>query len=168
VILVVAAAVPSVRSPLGVALLIALFGWMALSRIVRVEFLALRDREYVEAAAGELGWLYDTIRPPGFHLLLCGQHGAFNPRDVESVRRGSAVPLRAHRLSRDGGREELADPDGRLLRRLGIADAGSYLIRPDAYVAYRSRGVDLDGVGRFLAALTGNPNSRPATSRQPT
>jgi ABC-type dipeptide/oligopeptide/nickel transport system permease subunit len=50
VIIVVAAAFPTARSPLGVALLIALFGWMALSRIVRAEFLALREREYVEAA----------------------------------------------------------------------------------------------------------------------
>lgn len=50
VIIVVAAALPSARSPFGVALLIALFSWMALSRIVRVEFLSLREREYVEAA----------------------------------------------------------------------------------------------------------------------
>lgn len=50
VIIVVAAAFPNARSPLGVALLIALLNWMALSRIVRAQFLALREREYVEAA----------------------------------------------------------------------------------------------------------------------
>ena len=50
VIIVVAAAFPSARSPFGVALLIALSSWMALSRIVRAEFLSLREREYVEAA----------------------------------------------------------------------------------------------------------------------
>jgi ABC-type dipeptide/oligopeptide/nickel transport system permease subunit len=50
VIIVVAAAFPSARSPFGVALIIALLSWMVLSRIVRVQFLSLREREYVEAA----------------------------------------------------------------------------------------------------------------------
>lgn len=50
VIVVVASAYPSARSPLGVALFIALGSWMMLSRIVRGEFLTLRRREYVEAA----------------------------------------------------------------------------------------------------------------------
>ncbi|HEV7658137.1 MAG TPA: ABC transporter permease [Mycobacteriales bacterium] len=50
VVIVVAAAYPSARSPIGVAVLIALFSWMALARIVRASFLSLREREYVEAA----------------------------------------------------------------------------------------------------------------------
>ena len=50
VVLVLAAAFPSARSPVGVALLIALTSWMALARIVRAQFLSLREREYVEAA----------------------------------------------------------------------------------------------------------------------
>jgi peptide/nickel transport system permease protein len=50
VVLVLTAAIPSARSPVGVALVIALLGWMALARIVRAQFLSLREREYVEAA----------------------------------------------------------------------------------------------------------------------
>lgn len=50
VIIVVANAFPSLRSAFGVAMLIALSSWMTLSRIVRAEFLSLREREYVEAA----------------------------------------------------------------------------------------------------------------------
>jgi peptide/nickel transport system permease protein len=50
VVLVLTAAFPSARSPIGVALLIALSSWMALARIVRAQFLSLRQREYVEAA----------------------------------------------------------------------------------------------------------------------
>jgi ABC-type dipeptide/oligopeptide/nickel transport system permease subunit len=50
VLLVLTAAIPSARSPVGIALLIGLFGWMALARIVRAQFLSLREREYVEAA----------------------------------------------------------------------------------------------------------------------
>lgn len=49
-IIVVAANFPSARSPIGIALFIALLGWMDLSRIVRSQFLSLREREYVEAA----------------------------------------------------------------------------------------------------------------------
>lgn len=49
-IIVVAANFPSARSPVGIALFIALLGWMDLSRIVRSQFLSLREREYVEAA----------------------------------------------------------------------------------------------------------------------
>ena len=49
-IIVIAANYPEARSPLGIALFIALFGWMDLSRIVRSQFMSLREREYVEAA----------------------------------------------------------------------------------------------------------------------
>jgi ABC-type dipeptide/oligopeptide/nickel transport system permease subunit len=49
-IIVIANNFPSARSPLGIALFIALLGWMDLARIVRSTFLSLREREYVEAA----------------------------------------------------------------------------------------------------------------------
>jgi ABC-type dipeptide/oligopeptide/nickel transport system permease subunit len=49
-IIVIANNFRSARSPLGIALFIALLGWMDLSRIVRSTFLSLREREYVEAA----------------------------------------------------------------------------------------------------------------------
>jgi peptide/nickel transport system permease protein len=50
VIIVVASNFPQARSALGVAFFIAIFGWMDLARIVRSNFLSLREREYVEAA----------------------------------------------------------------------------------------------------------------------
>jgi peptide/nickel transport system permease protein len=50
VIIVVASKFPSSRSAVGVAIFIALFGWMDLARIVRSQFLSLREREFVEAA----------------------------------------------------------------------------------------------------------------------
>jgi peptide/nickel transport system permease protein len=49
-IIVIASNFPSARSPIGIALFIALLGWMDLARIVRSTFLSLREREYVEAA----------------------------------------------------------------------------------------------------------------------
>jgi ABC-type dipeptide/oligopeptide/nickel transport system permease subunit len=50
VLLVVASNFPSARTPLGVGILLGLFGWMDLGRIVRGQFLSLREKEYVEAA----------------------------------------------------------------------------------------------------------------------
>jgi ABC-type dipeptide/oligopeptide/nickel transport system permease subunit len=49
-IIVIANSFPSARSPVGIALFIALLGWMDLARIVRSSFMSLREREYVEAA----------------------------------------------------------------------------------------------------------------------
>ena len=38
------------NSAAGIAILLGLFGWMGLSRLVRAQFLALREQEFVEAA----------------------------------------------------------------------------------------------------------------------
>lgn len=38
------------NSAAGIAILLGLFGWMGLSRLVRAQFLALKEREFVEAA----------------------------------------------------------------------------------------------------------------------
>jgi ABC-type dipeptide/oligopeptide/nickel transport system permease subunit len=50
VLLVVASNFPSARTPLGVGIILGLFGWLDLARIVRSQFLSLREKEYVEAA----------------------------------------------------------------------------------------------------------------------
>jgi peptide/nickel transport system permease protein len=50
VLIVVASNFSNARTALGVGILIGLFGWMDLSRIVRSQFLSLREKEYVEAA----------------------------------------------------------------------------------------------------------------------
>jgi peptide/nickel transport system permease protein len=50
VLIVVASNFTSARTPLGVGIILGLFGWMDLARIVRSQFLSLREKEYVEAA----------------------------------------------------------------------------------------------------------------------
>ncbi|MGY1604971.1 ABC transporter permease [Geodermatophilus sp. SYSU D00815] len=50
VLLVVASNFPGARTPLGVGIILGLFGWLDLARIVRSQFLSLREKEYVEAA----------------------------------------------------------------------------------------------------------------------
>jgi len=50
VLIVVASNFPNARTPLGVGVILGFFGWMDLARIVRSQFLSLREKEYVEAA----------------------------------------------------------------------------------------------------------------------
>jgi len=50
VLIVVASNFPNSRTPLGVGIILGLFGWLDLARIVRSQFLSLREKEYVEAA----------------------------------------------------------------------------------------------------------------------
>ena len=50
VLIVVASNFPGARTPLGVGIILGLFGWLDLARIMRSEFLSLREKEYVEAA----------------------------------------------------------------------------------------------------------------------
>ncbi|HEX5495111.1 MAG TPA: ABC transporter permease [Mycobacteriales bacterium] len=50
VITVVAASIPSARSAIGVGIILGAFGWLDLARLIRAQFLSLREREFVEAA----------------------------------------------------------------------------------------------------------------------
>jgi ABC-type dipeptide/oligopeptide/nickel transport system permease subunit len=50
VLVVVASNFSNARTPLGVGIILGVFGWMNLARIVRSQFLSLREKEYVEAA----------------------------------------------------------------------------------------------------------------------
>ena len=49
ILIIVASQYPSMQAT-GLAILLGLFSWMGLSRLVRAQFLALREREYIEAA----------------------------------------------------------------------------------------------------------------------
>jgi ABC-type dipeptide/oligopeptide/nickel transport system permease subunit len=49
ILIIVASRYPSLGAT-GLAILLGLFGWMGLSRLVRAQFLALREREFVEAS----------------------------------------------------------------------------------------------------------------------
>lgn len=50
VLIVVASNFPNLRSATGIALILGLFGWLDLSRILRSQILGLREREFIEAA----------------------------------------------------------------------------------------------------------------------
>lgn len=50
VLIVVASNFPSLRSATGIAVILGVFGWLDLSRILRSQILGLREREFIEAA----------------------------------------------------------------------------------------------------------------------
>lgn len=108
-----------------------------------VNFRVVRD--------GTPRWLHELLRPPGFHVLLCGDPDAFAPGDVDELRRSSPVPLGIHHLARERVPAATQDPGGRLLRRLGVSDTAVYLVRPDGYVGYRCRGRHLHGLAGHLS-----------------
>lgn len=115
---------------------------------------------------GELRRLHEVLHPPGFHLLLCGRAADVDEVTVDRLRHTGAAPLGVHRLGSRSGSGMLVDPTGALLRRLDAEDTAVYLVRPDGYVALRSRVGELDEVARHLAqmALLTAPNASRAAS----
>ncbi len=102
---------------------------------------------------GRATTLQRELGAPYLHLLLCGDADAWDSRApaVASVGTRYDGVLRVRRLTKSGGAAVLVDQSGAALSRLGVRDAGQYLIRPDGYVAYRCRGTDLDGTESYLA-----------------
>ena len=66
-----------------------------------------------------------------------------------TARHGKILIL--HYLLPDFAADILVDNSGEALKRLGIRDAGQYLIRPDGYIAYRCAQRDLQGVKQSLS-----------------
>jgi 2-polyprenyl-6-methoxyphenol hydroxylase-like FAD-dependent oxidoreductase len=94
---------------------------------------------------GRPGRLHDVLRSPAFHLLLCGCPEMVRREPLGRLPGWAVTRLQIHELSRHGDRD-VADPDGRLLTRLGIGRVGSILVRPDGYVAWRADGPELEGL----------------------
>jgi hypothetical protein len=53
-------------------------------------------------------------------------------------------------LTRDDAQGALVDVDGETLARLGIENAGQYLVRPDGHVTFRCGGTELNGTTAYL------------------
>jgi hypothetical protein len=81
-------------------------------------------------------------------VLLTGRHGA--PWLEAAQRLAQAGPaLEAHMI----GGSEIADPDHAWPSTFGIADDGAVLVRPDAYVGWRSASCPADPAGELQTAL---------------
>ena len=99
-------------------------------------------------------WLQAALSAPTFHLLLCGPASGGDARAVAALPARYAPLLTVTPLVRTSDpdhAEYLVDVSGTALSRLGVRDAAQLLVRPDGHLCYRSDGLSLDGVDRYLA-----------------
>jgi 2-polyprenyl-6-methoxyphenol hydroxylase-like FAD-dependent oxidoreductase len=99
---------------------------------------------------GQECWLGEALAAPGFHLLLCGPPGDWQPGQLTTLRHRHPDTLTVHHLTREAVPGALHDLGGQVLARLGVNDRAQYLIRPDGHVGYRAGGDDLAGLQRHL------------------
>ncbi|GAB5374342.1 MAG: FAD-dependent monooxygenase [Acuticoccus sp.] len=77
-------------------------------------------------------------------MVFAGADPAAAAREADAARQRHGAFMDVHLVARDaGGAAEaglsvLADPDGALAQRYGMAAGGLYLVRPDGYVGYRA------------------------------
>ena len=81
--------------------------------------------------------------------LLAGADGAAWARAAQAIA-PSWPPLVAHVIGTDG---EIGDPDGHWHTAYGIDPDGAVLVRPDGYVAWRSRSGASDPLAELRAAF---------------
>jgi 2-polyprenyl-6-methoxyphenol hydroxylase-like FAD-dependent oxidoreductase len=101
--------------------------------------------------------LHQALARPAFHLLLCGPPPAWDRQRLTRCTRRYGNLVAVHRLGPERFPEDLGDPGGAALVRLGARDGAQYLVRPDGYVGFRCAGFDLDGLERHLAQLLPGP-----------
>jgi hypothetical protein len=111
---------------------------------------------------GRRVWIHELLGPTSFHLLLCGPPDEWDEARLAGFHDQHRGIVAVHHLAREGGPGVLRDRDGAVLRKLGIAGLGQYLVRPDGYVAYRAAGQDLAGLERYLHRWIGQ-SGRPRT-----
>jgi 2-polyprenyl-6-methoxyphenol hydroxylase-like FAD-dependent oxidoreductase len=95
--------------------------------------------------------LLKEVRGPSFHLLLCGTSEGWSADDIADLTGRYREILVLHYLSPNSAANILVDSSGEALTRLGVSNAGQYLVRPDGYIAYRCGERDLRGVKQYLA-----------------
>jgi 2-polyprenyl-6-methoxyphenol hydroxylase-like FAD-dependent oxidoreductase len=92
---------------------------------------------------GRAVWIQELLAPTSFHLVLCGPPGEWDEARIADLEERYRGLIAVHRVAREAGPGVLQDRGGDALPRLGVEHAGQYLVRPDAYVAYRVAGQDL-------------------------
>jgi 2-polyprenyl-6-methoxyphenol hydroxylase-like FAD-dependent oxidoreductase len=109
----------------------------------------LPDAHIVEH--GRECWLQEAVARPTYHLLLCGPAESWNNDRLArlSERYGGLVAV--HRIAREAAAGVLHDARGEAFARLGVDQAGHYLVRPDGHIGYRGGATDLRGLERYLA-----------------
>jgi tetracenomycin A2 monooxygenase-dioxygenase len=96
-------------------------------------------------------------------VLLVGSQGDGWAKAAELVAERLPVPLRVYRIGSGG---DLLDPDRRWPDAYGVTDSGAVLVRPDAFVAWRSAAEQPEPDAVLLDALarmTALPRQWPAS-----
>jgi 2-polyprenyl-6-methoxyphenol hydroxylase-like FAD-dependent oxidoreductase len=99
---------------------------------------------------GEARWLQEAVAGPTMGLLLCGDPASWDAVRVAGLQARFPETLTTHHLTRSQLPGVLVDESGNALATLGVTDTAHYLVRPDGYIAFRSGGHDLRGVGEYL------------------
>jgi 2-polyprenyl-6-methoxyphenol hydroxylase-like FAD-dependent oxidoreductase len=99
---------------------------------------------------GRSSYLQQELAGPHLHLLLCGQPDAWDSEQITELASHYAGLLRIHYLARSAVPGALVDGAGEAFARLGVDDAGQYLVRPDGHVGFRCPGRDLRRVTQYL------------------
>ena len=108
------------------------------------------------------------LASPHLHLLLCGPPDAWAPEQVAELASRYAGLLRIQYLTRRSVPDAMVDSTGETFARLGVDDAGQYLVRPDGHVGFRCQGRDLRRVTQYLEQwFVSAPAARDDDSPQP-
>ena len=85
------------------------------------------------------------IFPENGFALLAGAGGR-NWTEAANALAATGIPLKAYRIAPDG---DLANPDGRFEKTVGIGARGALLLRPDGVIGWRTRGPHADPRARL-------------------
>jgi hypothetical protein len=102
---------------------------------------------------GQQAHLQDHLELGAFTLFLCGPLESWSSPTVRRLTDAYARLIAVRYLNRERRADVLADDSGDVLSALGLrtpADVAQYLVRPDAHIAFRCAGRDLDALERFL------------------
>lgn len=100
--------------------------------------------------AGAATYLQQELCGPHVYLLLCGPVSAWDERRLTELVRGFPGLIAIKHLTRDDAQTALVDVQGETLARLGVENAGQYLVRPDGHVAFRCAGTELSSTTAYL------------------
>jgi 2-polyprenyl-6-methoxyphenol hydroxylase-like FAD-dependent oxidoreductase len=83
------------------------------------------------------GGAVSTHDLPGNGFALLAGAGGRSWTEAAKALAAAGIPLQAHRIAPDG---DVADPDGRFEKTVGIGAQGALLLRPDGVIGWRSAG----------------------------
>jgi putative polyketide hydroxylase len=95
----------------------------------------------------------------GGFILFTGRDGAAWIEAANHIATGMGIGLSAYRIGGDDdlsgpGNADLSDPDNQWQKKTGLMPEGMILVRPDAYVAWRSKTMPVDLEGQLERAFS--------------